>query len=247
LFTWPLMAAVQAMCARIGMVTGRGLAGTLRKRIPWPLLIVASTAVLVANTINVGADLSGMADAAEMLTHVNSHVWVVVFGMAIAWATIQLRYKALAGILKWLALILFAYVAAAIAVGPDWSQVLRATLIPALPSGREGWAMLVAILGTTISPYLFFWQASEEVEEEKEMGRRTLKARQGATVHEIRFRNMDVGVGTLFSNVCMLFIILTTGLTLHLHGVTHPESSRQVAEALAPIAGHWPPCSTRWD
>ena len=237
LLTWPLMAAVQAMCARIGMVAGRGLVGTLRKRVPRSVLIVISVALLVANTINVGADLSGMADAAEMLTRINSHVWVVMFGVLIAWVTIQLRYVLFASTLKWLALILFAYVAAALAVKPDWAQVLRVALVPTLPHGRDAWATLVAILGTTISPYLFFWQASQEVEEEKAGGRHTLKARRGATPYEIRRRKMDIGVGTFFSNFAMFFIILTTALTLHPHGVTRPESSRQVAEALAPIAG----------
>jgi len=237
LFTWPLMAAVQAMCARIGMVTGRGIAATLRRRVPRWLLVAISAALLVANTINVGADLSGMADAAEMLTHVNSHIWVLCFGALIAWATIRLRYVILANTLKWLALILFAYLAAALAVGPQWGEVLRATVIPHMPHTGDEWATLVAIFGTTISPYLFFWQASQEVEEEKAIGRRTRGARRGATPYEIRRRKMDVGVGTFFSNVAMYFIILTTALTLHPHGVTNPGTSRDVAQALVPIAG----------
>ncbi len=237
LFTWPLMAAVQAMSARIGMVAGRGIVGTVRKRVPRSLLVTISIALLVANTINVGADLSGMADAAEMLTHVDSRVWVLVFGGLIAWATIRLRYVALARGLKWLALVLFAYVAAAFVARPHWSQVAAATLVPHVPGGREGWATLVAILGTTISPYLFFWQASQEVEEEKAVGRTTLEARRGATPYEIRRTKMDVGVGTFFSNVATYFIILTTALTLHPRGIVQLETSRQVADALLPVAG----------
>ena len=237
--TWPLMATVQMMCARIGMVTGHGLAGALRQKFPRPLLAVAATALLVANTINIGADLLGMSDAAEMLTGVNSHVCVVVFGLGIAWATIRLRYHQIAGALKWLALTLFAYVVAAIHVGPDWREVAGAALVPSLPKSREAFAALVAILGTTISPYLFFWQASQEVEEEKAMGRRMLVRRYGATPEEIATRRLDVGVGTFFSNLVMFFIILTTALTLHRHGMTHIETSRQAAEALKPLAGRF--------
>ena len=234
--TWPLMGAVQMMCARIGMVTGRGLAGAMRQKFPRVLLVVFSIALLGANTVNIAADLSGMADAAEMLSGVNSHVFVVIFGVAIAWATIRLRYYQIATILKWLALALFAYVVAAFEVGPRWGDVVRA-LVPTLPSGSAAWAGLVAILGTTISPYLFFWQASQEVEEEKAMGRRMLYERVGATRKELADRRLDVGVGTFFSNLVMFFIILTTALTLHAHGVTRIETSKQAAEALAPIAG----------
>ena len=122
--------------------------------------------------------------------------------------------------------------------GPDWGSVLR-DLVPSVPRGSEAWGTLVAILGTTISPYLFFWQASQEVEEEKAMGRRMLRSRFGATTREIGDRKIDVGVGTFFSNLVMFFIILTTALTLHRHGVTQIETSRQVAEALRPLAGRF--------
>jgi len=236
--TWPLMAAVQMMCARIGMVGGMGLAGALRKKFPRWLLVVVCLALFAANTINIGADLSGMADAAEMLTGLDSHYLVVVFGVGIAWATIRLRYYQIASVLKWLALVLFAYVITAIHIGPDWATVFR-DLIPSVPRGSEAWGTLVAILGTTISPYLFFWQASQEVEEEKALGRRMLRSRFGATDREIGDRKIDVGVGTFFSNLVMFFIILTTALTLHRHGLTKIETSRQVAEALRPLAGRF--------
>jgi Mn2+/Fe2+ NRAMP family transporter len=235
--TWPLMAAVQMTCARIGMVTGRGLSGALKRRLPRWLLVLAALSLFVANTINVAADLAGMADAGEMLLGWNSHYLVVIFGVAIAWATIQLQYYQISGILKWLALALFAYVATAIYLRPDWPAVLRDAVVPSLPRGAEGWKTLVAILGTTISPYLFFWQASQEVEEEKAAGRLYLAQRRGATSREIADRRLDVGVGTFFSNIVMFFIILTTALTLHRHGVTNPQTSRQVADALRPIAG----------
>ncbi|MEP6836075.1 MAG: Nramp family divalent metal transporter [Gemmatimonas sp.] len=236
--SWPLMAAVQAMCARIGMVTGDGLMSALRHRFPRPLLIIMCFALLVANTINIGADLSGMADAAELLTGVNSHVYVVCFGLAIAFATVRLRYVKLANTLKWLALVLFAYVITAFMVGPEWKQVAHDTFLPHVPN-HSAWSMVVAILGTTISPYLFFWQASQEVEEEKAIGRSTTAERRGATHEEMSLRRWDIGAGTLVSNAAMFFIILTTALTLHKNGITNLTSSREVAQALQPLAGRF--------
>jgi NRAMP (natural resistance-associated macrophage protein)-like metal ion transporter len=237
LLTWPLMAAVQVMCARIGMVTGQGLAANFKQRFPGWLLRVFIVALLLANTINIAADLAGMADAAEMLTGVTPHLFVVVFAILISWATVRLRYHQIANVLKWLVLVLFAYPITAFVVGADWGLVLRDTLVPSIPRTRGEWSTLVAILGTTISPYLFFWQASEEVEEEKAAGLNTLASRKGAPVNELQLRRMDVGVGTFFSNVVMFFIILTTAVTLNRHGITHIETSRQAAEALRPLAG----------
>jgi len=237
LITWPLMAAVQMMCARIGKVTGQGLAGNFRQRFPRWLLLAFVFALLVANTINIAADLAGMADAASMLSGINSHWYVVVFALAISWATVRLQYHQIANVLKWLVLVLFAYPVTAFVVGVDWNQVLRATFIPSLPHSRAEWAMLVAILGTTISPYLFFWQTSEEVEEEKSAGQKTLTQRRGATTQELELRNIDVGVGAFFSNMVMFFIILTTAITLNKHGITKIETTRQAAEALRPFAG----------
>ena len=234
--TWPLMAFVQMMCARIGMVTGQGLAGALREKFPKPVLIVVCLALLAANTINVASDLAGMADAAEILTGISSHVFVVVFGVGISAAIIQFRYHQIASVLKWLALSLCGYIIAGFLVRPDWGLIGRAMILPSVPA-HGGWPTLVAILGTTISPYLFFWQASQEVEEEKAMGRRMLVHRQGATSKEITDRMWDVGFGTLFSNVVMFFIILTTALTLNAHGLTNISSSKEAAEALRPLAG----------
>ena len=237
LLTWPLMAAVQMMCARIGMVSGQGLAGVWRKKFPRPLLIAVAVALLGANTLNIAADLAGMADAAEMLSGINSHIFVVLFGTAIAAATIWLPYHRIAAILKWLALVLLAYIVTALMLRPHWGPILRHTFIPSLPKGKDGWQTLVAILGTTISPYLFFWQASQEVEEEKAMGRRMLRSRLGATHRELVDRGIDVGIGTFSANLVMFFVMLTTALTLHVHGMTRIETSRQAAEALQPLAG----------
>jgi Mn2+/Fe2+ NRAMP family transporter len=219
------------------MVTGQGLAGNFKRRFPGWLLRVFIVALLAANTINIAADLAGMADAAEMLSGVKSYWFVVVFALLISWATVRLRYHQIANVLKWLVLVLFAYPITAFVVGADWRRVMRDTLVPSMPHTRDEWSTLVAILGTTISPYLFFWQASEEVEEEKAAGQSTLAKRRGATVKELQLRRMDVGVGTFFSNLVMFFIILTTAITLNRHGITHIETTRQAAEALQPLAG----------
>jgi len=239
LLTWPLMAAVQMMCARIGQVTGQGLAGNLKQRFPKWLLLAFIIALLIANTINIAADLAGMADAAAMLTGIRSHWFVVVFAVLISWATVRLQYRQIANVLKWLVLVLFAYPITAFVVGADWSQVLHATLVPSMPHSSNEWATLVAILGTTISPYLFFWQASQEVEEEKSAGQNSLAQRRGATAEELELRNIDVGVGAFFSNMVMFFIILTTAITLNKHGLTNIETSREAAEALRPFAGNF--------
>ena len=239
LLTWPMMAAVQIMCARIGQVTGKGLAGNLKQRFPRWLLFLFVVALLIANTINIAADLAGMADAASMLSGINSHWFVSAFALLISWATIRLRYHQIANVLKWLVLVLLAYPITAFVVGADWGRVLRDTLIPSLPHTRNEWATLVAILGTTISPYLFFWQTSEEVEEEKSAGRSSLAERRGATSEELDLRTIDVGVGAFFSNLVMFFIILTTAITLNRHGITNIQTSREAAEALRPFAGNF--------
>lgn len=239
LLTWPLMSMVQMMCARVGMVTGRGLAGALRRKFDRRLVLVAALGLLGANTINIGADLAGMADAAEMLTGINSHIFVVAFGIAIACATIWLRYHQIANTLKWLCLVLFSYVITAFIVHPDWSAAIHDTFTPSWPKGHLAWQTLVAILGTTISPYLFFWQASQEVEEEKAKGRRMCRDRQGASKREILGRKMDVGVGAFFAVLIMYFIMLTTASTLHRTGATEIETSRQAAEVLGPLAGRF--------
>ena len=239
LLTWPLMAAVQMMCARIGKVTGQGLAATLKQRFPKWLLFTVVFALLAANTINIAADLAGMADAAAMLSGINSRWFVIAFAILISWATVRLQYKQIASVLKWLVLVLVAYPITAFVVGANWGQVMRDTLLPSIPHSRAEWETLVAILGTTISPYLFFWQTSEEVEEEKSEGQHTLAQRRGASEEELGLRNIDVGIGAFFSNMVMFFIILTTAITLNRHGIVNIETSRQAAEALRPFAGNF--------
>jgi Mn2+/Fe2+ NRAMP family transporter len=218
-------------------VTGQGLASNFKLRFPKWLLLAFVIALLAANTINIAADLAGMADAAAMLSGINSHWFVIVFALLISWATVRLQYRQIANVLKWLVLVLFAYPITAFVVGADWGQVLHATLVPSMPHTKNEWATLVALLGTTISPYLFFWQTSQEVEEEKLAGQNTLAQRKGATPKELDLRNIDVGVGAFFSNVVMFFIILTTAITLNKHGITNITTSREAAEALKPFAG----------
>src|SRR5258706_6885735 len=237
LLTWPLMGVVQMMCARIGMVTGMGLLRALRKKFPKSLIVIISLALFLANTMNVGADLLGMADAAEMLVGVKAGFFVVLFGVVITVTSVRCDYQQIARILKWLCLALFAYVITGFLINPDWSTIARDTFIPSLPRGHDAMAMLVAILGTTVSPYLFVLQASQEVEEEKAQGLNRVRLRQGASQEAINTRALDVGTGTFFSNLVMYFIILTTGLTLHQHGITDIETSKQAAEALRPLAG----------
>ncbi len=236
LIAWPLMWAVQVTCARIGMVTGRGLMCALRARYPRPLLVAVCVALFLANSINIGADLDGMADAAELLTGINSHWFTLLFGLAIMFGTVRLRYRQMARVLKWLSLVLFAYVITAFVSGPQWGAVFRDMIAFKLPRTPEALGMVVAILGTTISPYLFFWQASEEVEEEKSEGR-VGHERIGANASELRRRSADVGAGALAATVTMFFIMLTTALTLHAHGITSPTTTGEVASALEPIAG----------
>lgn len=236
-FTWPMMAAVQMMCARIGMVTGRGLGSALNMKLPTSIIRIFCFLLFLANTINVAADLSGMADAMQLLTGIGSHFWVVAIGILIGIAIVRFKYGQISSVLKWLALSLFAYVITAFVIHPDWSFVGRQTFSFSFKNNSETWQTIVAILGTTISPYLFFWQAAQEVEEEKAQGR-NLQERKGATQVEIHDKIMDVGAGTLLSNVVMFFIILTTALTLHTHGIDNITSSKQVAEALRPLAGN---------
>jgi Mn2+/Fe2+ NRAMP family transporter len=174
-----------------------------------------------------------------MLSGIDARWFVVIFAVLISWATVQLQYRQIANTLKWLVLVLLAYPITAFVVGPNWEQVARATFLPSLPHGRAAWSTLVALLGTTISPYLFFWQTSQEIEEEKAEGKTTLASRKGATEDELVLRRIDVGVGGFFSNLVSFFIILTTAVTLNRHGITNIETTSQAAEALRPLAGRF--------
>jgi NRAMP (natural resistance-associated macrophage protein)-like metal ion transporter len=237
LFSFPLMIAVQMMCARLGMVTGRGLAGAIRRRYSRGVLWGACGLLIAANTVNIGADLGGMGKVTEMVTGISSVYWTPAYAVAIASFLIWSSYYTVARIFKWLTLVLLAYVAAAFLAKPDWAAVIRSTLIPHLEMSSTYWATLVAIFGTTISPYLFFWQASQEVEEERKEGLVSVQQRKGATDAELRQSRNDVVTGMFFSNLIMYFVILTTAATLHAHGKTTIETAQDAAEALRPLAG----------
>ena len=238
LFTFPLMVAVQMMCSRLGMVTGRGLAAVVRRRYPRWVLWCACLLLTVANVINIGADLGGMADSMRMMTGISALWWTPLFAGFLAAMLLWTSYRFIARTFKYLTLVLFAYVITAFLAHPDWTHFLRATFVPGMRWSADYLSVFVGILGTSISPYLFFWQTSQEVEEERAAGRKTLVQRQGATDEELRRARLDVIVGMFFSSLAMYFIILTTAATLHAHGVTKIETARQAAEALRPLAGN---------
>ena len=239
LFSFPLMVAVQLMCARLGMVTGRGLASNLRRNYPRGILWTACALLIVANIVNIGADLGGMAEATGMMTGVSQYIWTPIFAVLIISLLFWTSYSRIARIFKWLTLILFAYIIAAFLAHPDWGAVLRSTFVPHIQWSSKYLAAFVGILGTTISPYLFFWQASQEVEEDRKIGRRTIREREGATDKELRKSRTDVLTGMFFSNLVMYFIILTTAATLHSQGKTSIDTAQQAAEALKPLAGNF--------
>jgi NRAMP (natural resistance-associated macrophage protein)-like metal ion transporter len=234
--SFPLMTGVQLLCARLAMVTGLGLVGVIRQR--YSPLIVWSTCVLlmVANVINVAADLGGMAAATTLVTGVSASIWVPAYAIFIVLLLMWSSYRTIAQVFKWLSLVLLAYVATAFVAHVQWRTALSAALIPHVEWSREFFAVLVALLGTTISPYLFVWQAAQEVEEERALGR-NLQQRRGATVTELRAARTDVASGMFVSNSVMFFIILTAAATLHRSGLTHISTAQEAAEALRPLAG----------
>jgi NRAMP (natural resistance-associated macrophage protein)-like metal ion transporter len=238
LLTFPLMSSVQLMCARLGIVTGQGLAAAVRDNYPKWVLWGACSILVVANIINIGADLGGMAEATQLVTGIRPLLWIPFYALLILGLLIWTSYKLIARVFKWMTLVLFAYVLTSFFAHVDWKQALRVTLVPHLEWSRGFLAVLVGILGTTISPYLFFWQAAEEVEEERAKGKRLVKQRKGASAEELKDARTDTVIGMFFSNFIMYFIILTTGATLHAHGQTTITTAREAAEALRPLAGN---------
>jgi Mn2+/Fe2+ NRAMP family transporter len=238
LLTYPLMVAIQEISARIGRTTGHGISGNLCRHYPSWLLHLIVTLLFIANTINIGADLSSMADAARVLFGGQSLLYVLAFTAICVGGIVFIQYKLYVTFLKWLTLSLFAYVAAMFAAKVNWSDALSGVLLPRITWSNEYFTTLVAILGTTISPYLFFWQASQEAEDVHVDRRRKtlLKAPRQALDAFARIRT-DTLLGMAFSNVIALAIIITTAATLHRAGVTNIETSTQAAEALKPIAG----------
>jgi NRAMP (natural resistance-associated macrophage protein)-like metal ion transporter len=235
--TLPLMIVVQHICAKIGMCSGRGLAGVLKRYYSKKLLYPVVLGLVIANTINAGTDIAAIAAAINIFIPIPISAMVVPIAFSIVALQIWGSYNLIVKVFKWLTLSLFAYVIAAFLAKPDWFAVARATFVPEISFTSEYATTLVAILGTTISPYLFFWEASEEVEEEKSEGRTTLAARKGATDAEIRNEKIDTIVGMVFCNVVFYFVILAAGATLHVSGKTDIQSASEAAQALRPLAG----------
>lgn len=234
LFTTPLMIAAQEMSARLGLVTRKGLTALVRQHMSAKVAVGLALLVFVANTVNLGADLGAMSEVMKLLVPAPSFIYVVGFGVLILALEIWLSYKRYTNILKWLTLALLTYVAAAFSVHQDWASIFHHTLIPSWVGGKTTLFLFVGILGTTISPYLFIWQASEEAEEE-----RIKRFIPGHLKKHISIMRKDTYTGMIYSNLMMFFIILTTAATLNHAGLTNIETARQAAEAIRPIAGNF--------
>ncbi|MBV8638200.1 MAG: divalent metal cation transporter [Candidatus Eremiobacteraeota bacterium] len=237
LITTPMMSVIQGMCARIGMVTGVGFATNMRKRLPLWLLYPLGVAVIGANILNAGADLEGMAASAQMVAGLPQWAWILLFGGLLLVFQIFFSYRSIFAVVKWLTLSLFAYIITAFVVHAHWGDALRHLVVPEVSWNSTWITTAMAVLGTTITPYLFFWQACLMVEEEKAMGRNSIKQRRGATQQEIADAHLDIDTGMIFSNVVAFFIIVTTAVTLHAHGLTNIQSAQDAAKALEPLAG----------
>ncbi|HEX2614086.1 MAG TPA: divalent metal cation transporter, partial [Nitrososphaera sp.] len=237
--TFPLMSIVQEMCARIGLVTGRGLAGNIRLHFSKKLLYACTLSLFIANAFNIGADLGAMASAVQLLNHGLSYTAILLaFALLTVLLQIYLPYARYAHILKWLAMILLAYVVSAILAHVDWATVARKTITPSVSWNKDELLLICAILGTTISPYLFFWQTSQEVEDEIVKGKTSVMARQKeVSKRQIHSMRIDVWSGMLLSNVVMFFIIAACGAILFPQGIVNIQSASQAAEALRPFAG----------
>lgn len=239
LFTFPLMAAIQEICARIGLVTCHGLAGILRRYYSKKLLYLTAFLMFGACSINIGADLAGMAEASNLILPLPyyKYIYSIIYAGLIVWLLINFSYRAIAKILKWLTLFLLTYILALFFAKPDWLSILKNTFVPQIEFSKDYLVLLVAILGTTISPYLFFWQTSEEMEEEKEEIREKHLKKVIISKNRLHHMREDVTLGMLFSNLVMYFIIATTAATIFKSGILGIETAEQAAGALRPLAG----------
>lgn len=238
LFALPLMSSIQEISARIGRVTGHGIAGNIRRNYSRALLYPIVFLLVVANTINIGADIGAMGDALSLVIGGPALLYAIIFTVACVIPQIFIGYEQYARYLKWLTVVIFSYVATAFLIHVPWAEALRSTIIPNISYTGEYWAMFIAILGTTISPYLFFWQASQETEEiETHADQEPLKRdSKDADMHLTRIR-FDTYTGMSLSNIVSYFIMLSAAVTLHAHGVKDINTSAQAAEALRPVAG----------
>jgi Mn2+/Fe2+ NRAMP family transporter len=239
LFSTPLMTVIQDVAAQIGSVTGRGIAANLRRHYPRPILWAAVSLLLVANVVNLGADLSAMGAAAQMLAGGNAVAYTLGFGIICLLAETFLSYVRYSAVLKFTTLSLFAYVAVVFAVHVPWTQALAALFIPHIEWTAAFATGFVAILGTTISPYLFFWQAAQEIEEERRHHTKPLHVAPKNAGPEMARIRQDTLVGMSFSNLVAIFIVFAAAATLHVNGVTTIETAAQAAQALEPVAGRF--------
>jgi NRAMP (natural resistance-associated macrophage protein)-like metal ion transporter len=237
---FPLMAAIQAMCARIGRVTGKGLAANIKTAFPPPVLQLVVLLLLVANTLNIAADIAAMGEVAELVSGFDRHLMTVLFAVATLVLQIFVPYHRYVFFLKWLTLSLLAYAAVLFVVHVPWGEVALRTFWPDFELNARAATTVVAIFGTTISPYLFFWQASEEVEDmQREPGAAALLKDAPSAPRELRRIQWDTWSGMLYSDLTAYFIILATAVTLHASGITNIETAAQAATALRPIAGNF--------
>jgi NRAMP (natural resistance-associated macrophage protein)-like metal ion transporter len=234
---FPLMAAIQSICARIGRVTGRGLAANIKSAFPPVVLRTVVILLLVANTLNIAADVAAMGEVSELVTGIDRHLATVVLVAITLILQVFVPYHRYVGYLKWLTLSLLAYAAVLFTVHVPWGQVALRTLWPQLAINRTSAMVVVGVFGTTISPYLFFWQASEEVEDMQARHSAALTADPRAARPELRRIRWDTWSGMFYSDVTGFFIILATAVTLHVSGVTDINTAAQAAKALRPLAG----------
>lgn len=238
-YTFPLMAVIQEMCARIGLTTGRGLAANIKRHSPRWVLYSTTLLLLGANIFNIGADLGAMTTAVQLVfpgLPFGPLIFIITF--ISLFLQIFTSYKEYAKYLKWLTLVLFSYVATGLIININWNEVMRSAVLPSLNFTKDQFFLITAILGTTISPYLFFWQTSQEVEEEILAGKTTVLARQDVTKKELANMRLDVWIGMFISNLVMFFIITVCGATLHKAGITNISTAAEAAAALKPLAGN---------
>lgn len=239
LFTFPMMAAIQELCARIALQTGVGLGTSLRRKFPAALVGACVAALLIANTINLGADLGAVAAGGSLLTRGTvPAIWLILpVALLVVYFQFFLSYTTIFKIFKWLSLALFAYIITGLIAHPSLRTVLIATFVPHIEFSKDFLAGLVAVLGTTISPYLFFWQASAEIDQMRAAGKMTESQRRGVKLSELKAARADIVIGMAFSQIVMYFIILTSAAVLHAHGKTDVQTANDAAQALAPFLG----------
>jgi NRAMP (natural resistance-associated macrophage protein)-like metal ion transporter len=239
-WVYPLVATVQEMCARIALVTGRGLASNIKHNYSKKILYVCTILLFFANTLNIGADLGAMAKAIQLLAPKFSFIFLVIFtGLAGLLLEIIVPYRIYTKYLKWLVIAVFAYIVTGLIINMDWLLLLKDGFIPQITLSKSQILLITGILGTTISPYLFFWQTSQEIEEEISMGKKTILSRKNTNHAEIKEMRIDIWVGMFLSNLVMFFIIAVCSHTLFANGITNIETAADAARALQPLAGSW--------